>query len=86
MTKFGLILAGLFPIIAFIILSLGSLLPGCNLGGSGGPASGCQLIGIDISALIGFGTTAFVLSFFAVPIGLIIAVIGAFMPRSATDE
>lgn len=77
MKKSGLILAGLFPMLAVLLLGLGAIIPGCNLGGSGGPASGCDLIGVDFSGLVGLGTYAFVISFFTVPLGGLIALIGS---------
>lgn len=77
MKRFGFILAGLFPLLALLLLGLGALIPGCNLGGSGGPASGCNLIGADVSPLVGLGTYAFVISFLTVPLGGLIALIGS---------
>lgn len=82
MTKFGLILAGLFPLLAVLVLGLGSIIPGCSIGGSSGPAAGCRLIGFDISDLITFGTLAVIVSFFTVPLGAIIACIGVFRPKA----
>ena len=86
MTKFGLILAGFFPLYAVLALGLGSQLPGCNLGGSGGAASGCYLLGIDLSIAVQYGTVSLLASLLAVPVGAIIALIGLFLPPKLEDR
>lgn len=70
------ILASICPRILFVLGGLSTLIPGCNLGGSSGPASGCLVIGISLNGLFTWATVAFVASFFTVPIGLIICLVG----------
>lgn len=75
--KVGFFIAGTFPAIFIVLAVLSALIPGCSLGGSGGPAFGCKVLSISFNWLIGFATPAFVISFFTVPIGLLILLIGA---------
>ncbi len=77
--KAGLIVAAICPAVFIVTAGLSSLMPGCSLGGSGGPAHGCAVLGISFDWLIGFATPAFVYSFFTVPIGLLICFIGSFI-------
>jgi hypothetical protein len=77
-TKTGLFVAGVFPAIFIILAVLSSLMPGCSIGGSGGPASGCFVLGISFNWLINFATLAALISIFTVPIGLLICFIGVF--------
>jgi hypothetical protein len=76
--KAGLIIAAICPAVFIITAALSLLMPGCSLGGSGGPAGGCAVLGVSFNWLIGFATPAFVFSFFTVPIGLFIVFVGAF--------
>jgi hypothetical protein len=83
--KLTLLVLGAFiavtgPLIVAALGALSTQLPGCSIGGSGGPAYGCRLAGTDIDALIGLVTPAFVISFFTVPAGLLLILIGALLP------
>jgi hypothetical protein len=82
--KVGLVVAGIFPSIFIVLVGLSALMPGCSLGGSGGPAFGCKLLGISFDWLIGWATPAFVISFFTVPIGLLTFLIGACLPGKSS--
>lgn len=73
----GLIVAVAGPLIFGVLALLSLLMPECVLGGSGGPAYGCKLVGISFNWLISWATPVFVLSFFTVPAGLLIATGGA---------
>jgi hypothetical protein len=78
--KAGLLIAGIFPLVFLLLAGLSSLIPGCTIGGSGGPAFGCQVLGVGFDWLITWATPAFVFSIFTVPIGLLVALVGAFLP------
>jgi hypothetical protein len=73
----GVVIA-LLPPLAFGALALfAHFIPGCSLGGSGGPAYGCSILGIGFNWLISWATPAFVISFFSIPIGMLVTVVGA---------
>lgn len=67
----GVLTIGLLPVLALIGLGGGELL-GCKGGGSSGPSSGC----FGMSWIADVGLFAFLGSFFAVPIGVVILVCG----------
>jgi hypothetical protein len=69
----GLIIAAFGPLMFAALALFAQLMPGCVLGGSGGPAYGCTLIGVSFNWLISWATPMFVISFFTVPIGVLIA-------------
>ena len=73
--KIGLLCFGV-PIVALLGISSMALMPGCT-GGSSGPASGCYLLGmINLNWFVQLGVVAFVGSFFAIPIGLLLILLG----------
>ena len=80
----GVFIAAFFPLVFLLLAGISLLIPGCTIGGSGGPAFGCKVLGISLNWLITFATPAFVFSFFAVPIGLLICLIGAFLPNKSS--
>jgi hypothetical protein len=72
---FGLIVAALFPLIAAIGFGAHYAL-GCSGGGSSGPVGGCHLFGLEMNFPANLGTPAFVASFIAVPLGILISIVG----------
>ena len=80
----GVFIAASFPVVFLLLAALSSLIPGCTIGGSGGPAFGCRVLGISIDWLVTFATPAFVFSFFTVPIGLLICLGGSFWPGKSS--
>jgi hypothetical protein len=72
----GLVIAALGPLLFGALALFAQLMPGCVIGGSGGPAYGCTLIGVSFNWLITWATPMFVISFFTVPIGVLITVGG----------
>ena len=72
----GVVIAALGPMTFGALLLFAQSMPGCNIGGSGGPAGGCSLWGVSFDWLISWVTPFFVISFFTVPIGLLIAGVG----------
>jgi hypothetical protein len=81
----GAIVALAGPMLFMVLGGLSAQLPGCVIGGSGGPAYGCRLAGFDIDGLIGLVTPAFVISFITVPAGLLLVLLGALWPRRKPD-
>ncbi len=78
----GLIVALLLPIFAGLLLGLVSLMPGCSGGGSSGSAmSGCTLGGVELNGLLRLLMPAIMLSFITVPVGLLLCLVGLFMPK-----
>jgi hypothetical protein len=69
----GLGIAALGPLTFWALAQFSQVMPGCVIGGSGGPAYGCTLMGVSFDWLITWATPIFVISFFTVPIGLLIA-------------
>lgn len=67
----GALTIGLLPVLALVGLGGGELL-GCKGGGSSGPSYGC----LGMSWIADMGLLAFLGSFFAVPIGVIILICG----------
>lgn len=84
--KAGLIVAGICPVVFFVLAGLSSLLPGCTPGGSGGPAFGCYFLGMNLNWLINFVTPAFIFSFFTVPAGLLLCLGSSFLPDKSQDK
>lgn len=72
----GVVVAALCPMTFGALLLFAQSMPGCNIGGSGGPAGGCSLWGVSFNWLISWVTPLFVISFFTVPIGVLIAGVG----------
>jgi len=83
-TKVGMFIAAVFPLAFVILAGLSALIPGCVPGGSGGPAYGCFVLGISLNWLINFVTLSFVISFFSVPIGLLVCLVGSFFPNKSS--
>lgn len=78
----GFIVAILLPVCAGLLLGLSSLMPGCHGGGSSGSAmSGCELGGFDLNWLLELLTPAILLSLLTIPVGLLLCLVGLFMPR-----
>ena len=73
----GVVVAAFGPLAFGVLAFFSQLMPGCVIGGSGGPAYGCMLVGVNFNWLITWATPMFVISFFSVPIGLVIAGAGA---------
>lgn len=69
----GLAVAAFGPLVFGVLVLFSQLMPGCVIGGSGGPAYGCTLGGVGFNWLITWATPMFVISFFTVPIGVLIA-------------
>jgi len=80
----GLVIGGLCPLTTALLIGVSLLMPGCSLGGSGGPAYGCHVGSFSLDWLIGLVTPAFVLSFFTAPAGLLFCLVGAIWPRKKT--
>jgi hypothetical protein len=76
----GAFIAAIFPAVFLLLAGFSSLISGCTIGGSGRPAFGCKVLGISFNWLITFATPAFVFSFFTVPLGLLVCLVGAFWP------
>lgn len=66
-------------------LALSEFMPSCQWAASA-PAGGCFLFGIDLNWLITASTIAFVGSFFSIPIGIAIAIIGAIVGRAQRGD
>lgn len=78
----GFIVAILLPVCAGLLLGLSSLMPGCHGGGASGSAmSGCELGGFDLNWLLELLTPAILLSLLTIPVGLLLCLVGLFMPR-----
>lgn len=78
----GLIVAILLPVCAGLLLGLSSLMPGCHGGGSSGSAmSGCELGGFNLNWLLELLTPSMLLSLVTIPVGLLLCLVGLFMPR-----
>ena len=78
----GLIVAMLLPVCAGLLLGLSSLMPGCHGGGSSGSAmSGCELGGFNLDWLLELLTPSMLLSLVTIPVGLLLCLVGLFMPR-----
>ncbi|MGG7605575.1 hypothetical protein [Massilia sp. BKSP1R2A-1] len=78
----GFIVAILLPVCAGLLLGLSSLMPGCHSGGSSGSAmSGCELGGFNLNWLLELLTPAILLSLLTIPVGLLLCLVGLFMPR-----
>ena len=84
LSKAGLIIAGFCPAIFVLLALLSILIPGCVIGGSGGPAFGCHILGISFDWLITWATPAFVFSFFTVPIGVLVTLVASFWPNGSS--
>jgi len=72
---FGVAVAALFPLVAAIGFSAHQMM-GCSGGGSSGPVGGCYIFGIEMNVPANLATPAFVASFFAVPLGVLIGIVG----------
>ena len=72
----GLILAVIGPAVTVCGLTAHQLM-GCSGGGSSGPASGCHIFGIEFNFFAALAMPAFVISFFSVPLGLLLCILGA---------
>jgi hypothetical protein len=84
--KFGLLLVGVLPIVAFVGVGSMALMPGCT-GGSSGTASGCYLFGVvNLNWLVQLGTIAFVGSFITVPIGVVVILVAEFFSGSGSGK
>lgn len=79
LVKAGVFIAVSCPLVFGVLTGLSLLIPGCVIGGSGGPAFGCQVLGISFNWLISWATPAFVFSFFSIPIGVLVGVVGSFL-------
>jgi hypothetical protein len=74
------------PTVVLVGFGAAALMPGCNVGGSGGPASGCYLFGaVNLNWLVDLGLVAFVGSFITVPVGLVILGLSVFWSPSKPD-
>lgn len=71
----ALAIAAVFPLIFGIGYGLSFFMPECQWAASA-PAGGCVLLGVNLNWLITFSTVAFVGSFFSVPIGFAVAIVG----------
>ncbi len=71
----SLIIILLCPLIFGIGAGLSYFMPQCTWAASA-PAGGCILLGINLNWLITLATIAFVGSFFAVPFGVVVNIIG----------
>ncbi len=71
----SLIIMLVCPLIFGIGAGLSYFMPQCTWAASA-PAGGCILLGINLNWLITLATIAFIGSFFAIPIGLVIKIIG----------
>jgi hypothetical protein len=74
----GLVFTVACPLVAAVGLWLSQFMPGCT-GGSSGPAAGCYLHGVNFNWFVHLATLAFLGSFFAVPLGLVVTLIGTVM-------
>ena len=72
----GLILAAIGPAVTAFGLAAHQLM-GCSGGGSSGPVSGCHIFGLEFNFFASLATPAFVISFFAVLLGLLLCIVGA---------
>jgi len=72
---FGVAVAALFPLVAALGFAAHHLM-GCSGGGSSGPVGGCHLFGFEMNFPANLATPAFVASFIAVPIGVLISIVG----------
>ena len=71
----GLVVAGLMPAIAAIGFGAYAAM-GCEGGGSSGPVLGCHLLGVEFNLIAGLAAPAFVASFFTIPLGVVICLVG----------
>ena len=72
----GLVVALFCPVAFGIGMVLSQFMPSCKVG-SGGPAYGCILAGVDISLLMHYLLVLGLLgSFFLVPAGLLLVAVG----------
>ena len=71
----GLVLTALFPFVAAIGFGAHAFMH-CSGGGSSGPVDGCQFLGMQFNFPANLATPAFVASFFAVPLGVLVSLVG----------
>ena len=71
----GIAVALLFPLITAVGLIAHGLM-GCSGGGSSGPVGGCRILGLAMNFPANLATPAFVISFFTVPVGFVIGIVG----------
>src|SRR4051812_31603146 len=71
----GVAVAVFFPLVSIIGFAAHSLM-GCSGGGSSGPVGGCHLLGLEFNFPANLATPAFLASFFAVPLGVLLCVCG----------
>lgn len=86
MVRTALAITAFFPLLFVLLAAFSQLMPGCSLGGSGGPAYGCSLFGIGFNWLVGLATPAFVISFFTVPLGVIFTIVAFIVSVSKSSE
>lgn len=72
----GVVVALLFPFIS-IVGMVAHFAMGCTGGGSSGPVAGCHVLGVEFNFIAAMATPAFVASFFAIPLGIVLVIIGA---------
>jgi len=71
----GLAIAAFFPAVSAFGLAAHELM-GCHGGGSSGPVGGCRMFGVEFNGFAAVATPAFVASFFTVPIGVLVCIVG----------
>ena len=71
----GTAVAILFPVVTAVGLVAHNLM-GCSGGGSSGPVTGCHILGLQTNFPANLATLAAVISFFTVPIGFVIGIVG----------
>jgi hypothetical protein len=81
----GAFLATVFPILTVIGLCTHALM-GCSGGGSSGPVAGCHIFGFEFNLIAAIGTPAFVASFFSVPLGIFLILVGGFVSTFSNDS
>ena len=71
----GIAVAVLFPVVTAVGMVAHNLL-GCSGGGSSGPVTGCHMLGLQTNFPANLTTLAAIISFFTVPIGFVIGIVG----------
>jgi hypothetical protein len=71
----GVVLAVGFPLLVVIAFAAHSSM-GCSGGGSSAPVSGCHVLGLEINFPANLATPAFLASFIAVPLGVLLCISG----------
>lgn len=81
----GLILAFIGPVVTAVGIAAHQHM-GCSGGGSSGPVSGCHIYGFEFNFFASLAAPAFVISFFAVPLGLLLCIVATIFAAFSSSK